>query len=89
MKTQRQKAIDWWNTLGATRQNDIALDYFGSTLIMDDEVEFIYLREVTQERLYTREEHIANIKAFAEEFVANTDTAYKQADIDKWITENL
>ena len=38
---------------------------------------------------WNREEHIANIKAFAKEFVANTDTAYKQADIDKWIENNL
>ena len=38
---------------------------------------------------WNREEHIANIKAFAKEFVANTDTAYKQADIDKWIKNNL
>ena len=38
---------------------------------------------------WNREEHIANIKAFAKEFVANTNTAYKQADIDKWIENNL
>ena len=38
---------------------------------------------------WNREEHIANIKAFAKEFVANTDTAYKQAVIDKWIENNL
>lgn len=38
---------------------------------------------------WSREEHISNIKAFAKEFVANTDTAYKQADIDNWILNNL
>lgn len=38
---------------------------------------------------WSREEHITNIKAFAKEFVANTNTAYKQADIDKWIENNL
>ena len=38
---------------------------------------------------WNREEHIANIKAFSKVFVANTDTAHKQADIDKWIEENL
>ena len=38
---------------------------------------------------WNKEEHIASIKAFAKEFVANTETAYKQADIDKWISNNL
>lgn len=36
-----------------------------------------------------REEHIINIKKFAKEFVANTNTAYKQKDIDDWISNNL
>ncbi len=89
MKTQREKALTWWNSLRGYHQNDLALDYYGVTLVVDDEIEFIWLREIPQEKLYTKEEHIANIKAFAEEFVANTDTAYKQADIDKWITQNL
>lgn len=38
---------------------------------------------------FTRKQHIENIKAFAKVFVANTETAYKQAEIDKWIDENI
>jgi len=38
---------------------------------------------------WNREEHEANIWAFAKEFVANTDTAYRKAEIQKWITDNL
>jgi|GEM_PF-5364488 len=58
MKTQRQQAVSWWNTLGSTKQNDLALDYYGSTLLMDDEIEFIYLREVLPPKLYSEEEII-------------------------------
>lgn len=56
METQRQKSIKWWNTLGNTKRNDLALDYYGSTLIMDDEIEFIFLREIPQEKLYDEKE---------------------------------
>ena len=38
---------------------------------------------------YSREEIVKLIKVFSEEFVANTNTAYKQKDINNWIKENL
>jgi hypothetical protein len=38
---------------------------------------------------WSREEMIKNIKSFADVFVANTNTACKQFDIDNWIKENL
>lgn len=65
---------------------DIPLDETEFDLVVDED-NCITIKKV--QNTFTREEHIANIKAFAKEFVANTDTAYKQADIDKWISENL
>lgn len=56
MSTQRQKSIKWWNSLGNTKRNDLALDYWGNTLITDDEIEFIFLREIPQEKLYDEKE---------------------------------
>lgn len=54
--TQRQQAIDYWNSLTAHKRSELSLDYFGSTLIWDEEVEEIWLKECPQEKLYTREE---------------------------------
>lgn len=38
---------------------------------------------------WNREELVIKIKEFAEKFVANTNTAYKQKDISDWIEQNL
>lgn len=38
---------------------------------------------------WNKEEVIKSIKNFAEKFVANTNTAYKQKEINEWIEENL
>jgi len=42
MKTQ-PKHIIWWNTLGDRKRDELAMDYYGSDLIMDDEIEAIFL----------------------------------------------
>ena len=44
MKTQ-PKHIIWWNTLGDRKRDELAMDYYGSDLIMDDEIEKIYTEE--------------------------------------------
>jgi len=44
MKTQ-PKHIIWWNTLGDRKRDELAMDYYGSALIMDDEIEKIYTEE--------------------------------------------
>lgn len=43
MKTQTDPK-KWWNTLGQTKQNEYALEYYGvdSSYILDDEIEAIY-----------------------------------------------
>ena len=56
MKTQRQKSIDWWNSLTRGTKEEIALDNYGSTLIMDDEIEELWLKEVPKEKTYTEKE---------------------------------
>lgn len=55
MKTQKQKALNWWNKLPKLTQIDLALDYFSSEYLMDDDIEFIYLKEIPQEN-YTKED---------------------------------
>lgn len=54
--TQRQQAIDYWNSLTAHKRSELSLDYFGSTLIWDEEVEAIWLKECLQEKLYSVKE---------------------------------
>lgn len=56
MKTQRQKAIDWYNGLGKYKRDMLSLDYYGSILIFDDEIESMYIHYVPQEKLYTEKE---------------------------------
>lgn len=52
-----------------------------------DKNNFITITKIKES--WDRLEMIEKLKSFAHEFVANTDTAYKQAEIDKWIEENL
>jgi hypothetical protein len=54
--TQKQQALLWWNRLRAVRKDDLALDYFGAILIYDDEIEYIWLKEVPPKKVYTEEE---------------------------------
>lgn len=92
MKLQRQQSIDWWNSLGNTKRNDLALDYYGSTLVMDDEIEFIFLREVPQEKLYNREE-VVNFGNKIREYCKDgwkSDSLHKVFfEWDEFIKENL
>lgn len=37
--------ITWWNSLGKTKKDDLALTYYGTELLMDDEIEKIHLEE--------------------------------------------
>jgi len=41
------------------------------------------------EAMWTKKEVASKIHEFAKEFVANTDTAYKQREINEWIESNL
>lgn len=56
MKTTRQQAIDWWNSLGKTKRTDLSLDYYGCTLLMDSEVEAMWIKEVPEEKIYSEQE---------------------------------
>nr|DAI89536.1 MAG TPA: hypothetical protein [Caudoviricetes sp.] len=42
---KNKKALDWFNKLGHTRRQELALDYYGTELLMDDDIEQIYLKE--------------------------------------------
>lgn len=82
METQRQKSIKWWNSLGKTKRTDLSSFYFGTDLLMDDEIESIFLKEIPPEKLYSKGEIFALI------------SAYNNANIDspnmlKFIQENL
>lgn len=87
MKTQRQKAIDWWNTIGATKQNELALDYYGSTLLMDDEVEFIWLRTVPQEIIYTEAEVRQMVIRTVDKFTTYFHEELKYKIAEEWFNK--
>jgi len=85
MKT-RDRALTWYNSMGRTKREELSIDYYGSTLLDDVEIIEMYFEEVPHKNL---EETVAFLKLFAEKFVANTDTAYKDREIREWINENL
>lgn len=55
METTRQQAMNWWNTLSKIKQDDLALDWYGSKLLWDEEIEHIYLKEIPPKKVYTEE----------------------------------
>ena len=54
--TEKQQAINYWNSLTAHKRSELALDYFGSTLILDDEIIQIWLKEYPKEKVYVKKE---------------------------------
>lgn len=54
-----------------------------------DESELIDIKIIEPKESWSKNEIIDIIKNFAEEFVANTQTAYTKHNIDKWIRKNL
>jgi len=56
METTKQKALLWWNSMSNFTRDELALEYCATYNIMDYEIEFIYLEEVPQEKLYTEKE---------------------------------
>lgn len=37
MKTQRQQAIDWWNSIFKTKRDEISLEYYGTNHYIHEE----------------------------------------------------
>lgn len=56
MKTTRERGLDWYNKLPKLEQEELALDYYGCILLMDSEVEVMYLKEVPEEKMYSEQE---------------------------------
>ncbi len=93
----RQKSIEWWNKLGKIRQDDLAFDYYGSNILMDSEIEILYLVEVPQEITFTKEEVIKLVKSFADDCESDENLySYYGRDIngnkiltdcDKWLND--
>lgn len=65
-------------------EKDLIMDY---VIHVDPKDNTVTLKKYKEQ--WSRKEHEENIWAFAKEFVANTDTAYRKAEIQKWITDNL
>lgn len=85
MKTL-DKALNWFNSLGKTKREELSLDYYSSLLLTDMEIAEMYFEEVPHKNL---EEIISVLKSFSAKFVANTETAYKEKEIREWIEKNL
>jgi hypothetical protein len=45
--------IKWFNDLPKLKKEELALTYYGTAILWDDEIEYIWSEEVPQERLYT------------------------------------
>lgn len=54
--TQRDEALKWWNKLPILERKEFCEDYFATDLLCDDEIIYIYIKEVPQEKLYREEE---------------------------------
>lgn len=39
------KSLEWWNKLGQTKRLDLSMDYYGTDLLLDDEIQSIYEQE--------------------------------------------
>jgi hypothetical protein len=89
MKTQKQDALAWWNSLTRNKRDELALDYYATPLIIDDEIVHIYLSEVAQEKTYTEEELLnlcENAYDSGRYSIINKDT---DETFDKWVKQNL
>ena len=40
-----KKSLQWFNSLGQTRRNELALDYYGTDILTDEDIEAIFLAE--------------------------------------------
>jgi hypothetical protein len=50
--------IKWFNDLPKLKKEELALTYYGTAILWDDEIEYIWNEEVPQERLYTEGERL-------------------------------
>jgi len=86
MKTTKQKAIDWYNGLGKTKRDELALDYYGSTLLWDDEIEAMYIFYVPEEITFTKEDLQQSFNAGVKRGYSgypNTDN-WTQPEFEDW-----
>lgn len=79
MRNQKQDAIDWWNSLTRNKRDELALDYYATPLIIDDEIVHIYLSEVAQEKTFKREEIQQLFEKLTVRGVFKTDRDYEVA----------
>jgi len=96
MKTTKRKALDWFNGLSKIDRDELSLNYYGSLLLLDDEIEEIYLREMPQEETYAREQVRLNFMWGLASFAAEkglTPSSKEMKEVnewgDNWIKENL
>lgn len=40
-----KQSMIWWNKLGQTKRLDLSMDYYGTDLLLDDEIQSIYEQE--------------------------------------------
>lgn len=40
-----EKSLQWFNSLSQTKRNELSFDYYGTDLLMDDEIDKIFLEE--------------------------------------------
>lgn len=42
---ENSKSLKWFNSLSQTKRNELSFDYYGTDLLMDSDIEQIYLNE--------------------------------------------
>jgi hypothetical protein len=77
--------IRWFNDLPKLKKEELALSYYGTIILWDDEIECIWNKEVPQERLYTESE----VKDILRKYIQNERLQYKQKQGDYSIDELL
>ncbi len=89
-KTQKQEAIQWWNSIGRTLRTELSNDYFGSELILDDEIIHIFLKLNPPEKTYTRKEFERLIRKYEKDnLYYGRDAYYNNVDIaSEWLKLN-
>lgn len=40
-----KKALEWFNSIGNTRRQELALEHFGTDLLLDQDIQKIYIEE--------------------------------------------
>lgn len=77
----REKALNWYNSLGRVIREDLSTDYYGNTLLTDAEIIEMYFEEVTH---YDSNQVV---KLLHDAIIAYDSN--KHFDFTKWISENL